>query len=366
MFGVVRPVSLAPLCASPRLRIGLSTALCYCLIPLLMLLALGETPLAAEQFDHFSTGFELDGVHTSVSCADCHVGGVFVGTDPICASCHSRSATVNATAKPVEHIATNGDCSNCHTTSGFQAIAFVDHVSIAGSCAGCHDGVTATGKTPTHILSSDTCDDCHTTAAWTPALFDHSGVTGNCGSCHDGVSATGKGPAHIATTNVCEDCHNTLVWMPADTVDHTQVLGTCSSCHDGATAPGKNSGHFTTSRDCGDCHESTVWIPHTFIHSTLPYEPLDHRANLQCMACHETNSQVVTWTQPAYQPDCAGCHAVSFKSGSHRKHENPDVNYTASELRDCSGACHMYTDSSLTTIKESRPGPEHRISDGNF
>ena len=40
--------------------------------------------------------------------------------------------------------------------------------------------------------------------------------------------------------------------------------------------------------------------------------------------------------------------------------------YTVSELRDCTGSCHVYTDSSMTTIKENRPGPEHRISAGDF
>ena len=43
-----------------------------------------------------------------------------------------------------------------------------------------------------------------------------------------------------------------------------------------------------------------------------------------------------------------------------------DVRYTVGELRDCTGACHVYTDSTMTTIKENRPGPEHRISAGEF
>jgi len=64
----------------------------------------------------------------------------------------------------------------------------------------------------------------------------------------------------------------------------------------------------------------------------------------------------------AYQPACAGCHAGDFKPGAHKKYENPDTPYTVSELRDCTGACHVYTDSSLTTIKDSRPGPEHRVN----
>ena len=40
-----------------------------------------------------------------------------------------------------------------------------------------------------------------------------------------------------------------------------------------------------------------------------------------------------------------------------------NVKYTVSELRNCSGACHTYTDSTLTKILKSRAGPEHRITD---
>jgi hypothetical protein len=108
------------------------------------------------------------------------------------------------------------------------------------------------------------------------------------------------------------------------------------------------------------------WIPDIFAHRGLAYEPLDHRGNLPCTACHLANSEPVTYTAPAYQPDCAGCHANDYKEGPHKKHENPDVTYNVSELRDCTGACHVYTDATLTTIQKNRPGPQHRVSDGGF
>ena len=191
-------------------------------------------------------------------------------------------------------------------------------------------------------------------------------ITGNCVSCHDGTQATGKHPAHISSTNACEDCHSTTTWVPVTRVDHTQVLGSCSTCHNGTTATGKNPGHFITSRECDVCHSTTAWLPHTYSHTGLTYEPLDHRAPLLCTACHRGNSEPVNWSFPAYQPDCAGCHANEYESGPHRKHGNPDVSYTVSELRNCSGSCHIYTDSTMTTIGTRRSGPEHRISDGGF
>lgn len=102
------------------------------------------------------------------------------------------------------------------------------------------------------------------------------------------------------------------------------------------------------------------------MHTGLSYEPLDHRVNLLRTASRRSNSETVNRSSPTNQPDCAGCHANDFRPGSHKKHENPDAFYTASELRDCSGVCDMYTDSSMTTISRSRPGPEHRISGSGF
>jgi hypothetical protein len=52
------------------------------------------------------------------------------------------------------------------------------------------------------------------------------------------------------------------------------------------------------------------------------------------VACHAGNGEAVAWGAPAYQPDCTG-------------------------------ACHMYEDSSFTTIKKTRLG-EHRARDGDW
>jgi hypothetical protein len=242
----------------------------------------------------------------------------------------------------------------------------VDHTQTLGSCESCHDGVTATGKHPLHIASSNQCGDCHNTGAWTPAVFDHADVVpGTCATCHDGLTATGKSAGHIATSASCDLCHTTLAWVPAG-FDHSGVVpGTCAACHNGTTATGMPAGHFGTAASCDDCHSTEFWTPDLFTH-TSPFYPGDHAGNLPCTACHTSNTEVVTWTTPAYAPDCAGCHANDFRPGPHKKHENPDVSYSVAELTDCTGACHTYTDSSLTTIKDFRPGPEHRVNSGDW
>jgi hypothetical protein len=43
-----------------------------------------------------------------------------------------------------------------------------------------------------------------------------------------------------------------------------------------------------------------------------------------------------------------------------------ETKYTVAELKNCSGACHVYTDATMTTIARQRPGPEHRVTDGEF
>ena len=361
-------------------------------------------------FSHDQTGFALDSRHATVRCEGCHVQAIFAGTPRRCDQCHSNTGLIRASAASSQHIRVTGDCEYCHQPNSWLSITRVDHFAVLGSCQSCHNGVTATGKNPTHIESGNVCDDCHRTFTWTGAVFDHANVSANCSSCHNGVVASGKNPTHILSTNNCEYCHNRFNWSPVLRVDHAAVLGSCFSCHNGVTTTGKNPGHIPSSNVCDDCHRTVTWTGAVFNHANVsancsschngiqaigkgsqhpasgndcelchstfawlpagfehqsPAFPGEHRRNLDCTDCHVGNTPVVAWSNSAYQPDCAGCHAGDFESGPHKKHENPDVSYSISELRDCSGACHVYTDSSLTTIKEIR-NSEHRVSDGDF
>jgi hypothetical protein len=130
---------------------------------------------------------------------------------------------------------------------------------------------------------------------------------------------------------------------------------------------GTSTGHMTfpvNNFDCSHCHTTTGWSPNTFRHIVGGGYPGDHRVPLTCLSCHTTNTDAATYRSPAYKPDCAGCHSNSYKPGPHTKYG--DVKYTVSELRNCSGACHVYTSSTLTTISRSRPGPQHRVTSTEF
>ena len=93
--------------------------------------------------------------------------------------------------------------------------------------------------------------------------------------------------------------------------------------------------------------------------------PGDHRKVNNCTGCHTTNTEAPTWRSPTYKPFCAGCHAKDYKAGEHKKVDNPKILYTVGELKDCSGACHTYTDNTLSVIKKRRSG-KHLPSKGGW
>jgi len=330
-------------------------------------LALGLPPPSVAQppgdFEHLTTRFPLTGAHVRVPCEGCHLGGVFSGTPIQCGQCHTRGGPRQAEAKSFQHVPSSDQCGDCHVTNAWLPARF-DHAGVTGPCATCHNGGFAMGKSPNHMTSSNDCGTCHRTISWSPASFDHASITANCFSCHNGSTATGKNPGHIPSSNACETCHDTRTWEGAR-FDHSTITGNCASCHDGHIATGISSGHFiVTGIDCVDCHRTSAWLPSTFRH-TSPSYPGDHSRNLVCQDCHLSNTAVVTWSFPSYAPDCAGCHANDFKPDSHKKVDSPQILYTVSELRDCSGACHMYRDSTFTTISRSRTG-EHSVRSGGW
>lgn len=213
----------------------------------------------ASSFDHYTTGYRLDGEHQFASCESCHADGMFVGTPIDCFGCHTESSRVRASTKPPQHVLTSERCESCHRTSGWVPVTRMDHLEAFGTCVSCHDGRRARGKPPNHVPAGDMCDDCHRTTAFAPATFAHTNIVDNCASCHNGAVATGKPPNHIAASTLCEDCHNALSFSPVIRVDHTQVLGTCSSCHNSITAMGQPPQHIPTTAECDTCHNTTAW-----------------------------------------------------------------------------------------------------------
>jgi hypothetical protein len=278
-----------------------------------------------------------------------------------CVSCHTAAS---GSGKPASHIATSNNCRACHTTLAWLPVTSVDHTQVVGSCVSCHNGAVAAGKPASHVATSASCDRCHTTNAWMPARFDHAAVAAHtCTTCHNGARAMGMARAHIPTTQQCDSCHGTLAWTPA-LVDHSSFAGNCARCHNGRAAIGMSPGHLQTRVDCSTCHSYPQWSAVRFHHTSVRY-PGDHAASLACTACHTGNSDQMPWTAAAYAGTCAGCHAAAFKAAAHPKTQKGQL-YSVSELANCSGACHVYSDASLSTIAKNQPGPHHRIVDATF
>ncbi len=278
-----------------------------------------------------------------------------------CVSCHGPTTTIG---KPGTHIATSDACASCHTTLSWLPIARVDHLQVKGSCVSCHNKVIATGKGSTHIASGDGCETCHTTNAWTPARFDHNAVVAHtCNTCHNGLRATGLPSNHVPTSAQCDTCHGTLGWKPAK-LDHRILTAHCVTCHNNTVALGVTAAHMSTQRDCATCHTYPDWTVSHFVHVSASY-PGDHKATLTCVSCHASNTDQIPWLSPGDAGSCAGCHAKDFKPELHAK-TSGGLKYTAGELHNCAGACHVYSDATLGTVVKSLPGPYHRVSDATF
>jgi hypothetical protein len=333
----------------------------------LVLLTWAGTAHAVQRtgFDHLTTGFELQGAHRDLSCEFCHVNGVFKGTPRTCEGCHTIGGRISATPKPPNHIASADNCVLCHARYNFAPIFRMDHTAAKGTCFSCHNNVTARGKNPTHIPSDNGCSACHTTNSFIPAVTDHANLVQKsaCRSCHVGVRATAKSLTHIPTAAECSDCHSTLSWTPAK-VNHSALTTNCQSCHNGAGAIGKVANHLATARDCSTCHKYPNWTPVVFVHTSTTY-PGEHRTSLACNACHAASLDQATYPFAAYAANCAGCHANAYKPDGHEKTLN-GLKYSVSELQNCTGACHVYTDTNLTTIAKARPGGHHKVTDAAF
>lgn len=281
-------------------------------------LVLGAIPASGQDpaFDHLRGGFPLTGAHLRIPCESCHATGAFKGTPK--------------------------DCRTCHGNTGSFAL---------------------TGKPANHIQTSMSCDDCHGTTSWTPARFDHAVLTAGCSTCHNGAIATGKRRSHLPAPDTCDDCHTTATWIPAR-FDHSVVTASCGTCHNDRIATGKPGNHFVTSRDCAECHNTSIWSVSLFQHSSPDY-PSGHRQVAPCAACHVGNTETSAWQTPSFRPDCAGCHATAFRPSPHKKVDAPPLLYSVSELRDCTGFCHLYTDATLTQVLERRSG-QHNAARGGW
>jgi hypothetical protein len=240
----------------------------------------------------------------------------------------------------------------------------MSHAGVINGCATCHNGAAGPGKPPKHVVTNAPCENCHkSTVTFAGARMNHTGIIANCASCHNGGATTGKPTNHIITNAPCETCHKSTVTFAGARVDHALITATCVSCHNGTMNAGKSPGHFLTALPCETCHRTATWTLVSYRHTSPAY--VNHGTGVACTSCHASKAPTVSWKFPAFRPDCASCHVDKYRPISHPKFERPvKVYYTIAELRDCTGACHIFADNTQKTIVTRRSGVHQAIGAG--
>jgi len=287
---------------------------------------------SASPYDITNTDWALDaaivGDAISISCGECHSGGVTLSTE--------SGAHVAHTASRNDLTADSGaDCAVCHGAAaagytsnigddvdhGDDTVTFSVTYSQAGtrgdttgtcSDAGCHYSRT----TPVWNTTGTTCTTCH-----------YDGVTddGSVGNAWPATDKTGaaRGDAHethidntsyvtTGTTN-CTDCHADNTGTHSDRFDDTLEpfslsaevttydpgTGTCTNtCHDGSVADFTDAVPTVT---CTDCHAGTYIgggsnMPDTGLHvENLTYPDVEAHDytfgdsdQYSCTDCHDS------------------------------------------------------------------------------
>ena len=271
------------------------------------------------KFDHSATGFPLTGMHATLDCVACHVGGKYQGTPAACVGCHlpdyQKAANPNHLSLGISQT-----CQMCHSTSAWQPANF-NHDSVgfpltgghaklqceqchsngnfnltSTACVGCHLKDYQGTTNPNHMATGipQQCQICHTTVGWSPATYDHA---------KSGWPLTG---AHAQVQ--CSQCHVNGNYNITNTA--------CASCHlkdyQGTTNPNHASAGFP--QQCEVCHNTSNWNNATFNHAATGWPLTGAHANVQCSQCHINGNYNLT------SGTCVNCHLKDFQGTTNPNH----------------------------------------------
>ncbi len=178
------------------------------------------------------TGFQLNGMHRTAGCNECHTNNVYEGTPNECVACHLDD--YNRTTDPNhKQVGYSTDCEKCHGRDAlsWEGTSF-DHNNF-WPLSGAHRGLS--------------CNRCHQNG------FD---IPSECVSCHLDDYNNTRDPNHrqVGFHTDCQVCHPPEIpfWsnaifdhrFPIFSGNHSRVA--CSDCHTTA-----NYYEFS----CIDCHE---------------------------------------------------------------------------------------------------------------
>ena len=325
------------------------------------------------KFDHLKyTGFALTGMHATLECTACHIGGKFKGTPANCVGCHLPD--FRRTTNP-NHVTLNlpQTCQTCHTTSAWQPATF-DH-SLVGfpltgahatlqcsqchingnfnltstDCASCHMKDYNGTNNPNHKTAGipTTCATCHNTNSWANASFNHANT---------GFPLTG---AHATTA--CSQCHVNSNYHITDT--------SCVSCHlkdyQGTTDP--NHVQAGIPQTCQVCHSTVNWGNASFNHASTGFALTGAHTTLPCAQCHVNGNYKLTsgacstchmkdynnttdpnHAQAGFPTTCDTCHSTSSWSDAQFNHNSTGFPLTGAHTTLQCSQCHINGNYKLT------------------
>lgn len=273
-------------------------------------------------FNHYSTGYELEGAHVEQECISCHnetfivdanvrdKDFTYLGLSTECLSCHDDYHQGS--------LSTN--CSSCHTFDAFQSAPLFDHDAtdflLKGKhqqvdCILCHELVTNdSGKQIQNFsnIEFSNCTNCHEDV--------HNNRFGqNCTQCHGEDSfKVFKGQNrfnHNITdfslkgkhkTVSCMECHvdGTDNNFPFHEFSGVSDLG-CIACHDDV-----HEGRF--GQNCVECHNENSFKVGSqeieFDHNLTNFPLEGKHINVNCTSCHPNNL-----IDPVAHTKCINCHS---------------------------------------------------------
>jgi hypothetical protein len=301
------------------------------------------------RFDHARFGhFALTGMHATLACQSCHVGGRFAGTPADCFSCHVKDFTG---AQDPNHVQAGfpHDCAICHSTASWANATFNHsttsfpltgaHVNVQcaqchvmgnfattpAQCAGCHMADFDKTTNPNHRTGNipTTCETCHNTASWQNATFNHN------------LSRFPLTGAHA--TVQCAQCHVNGQFQGIPTQ--------CVGCHLADFQKTTNPNHVAAAfpQDCTLCHTTVTWTGATFDHSKTQFPLTGAHKTVACAQCHVGGKFAGTPTQ------CVSCHLADFQKVTNPNH------VSAGFPQDCT-MCHNTATWSGSTFNHAATG----------
>jgi hypothetical protein len=283
--------------------------------------------------------------HPGVGCRDCHIDGLYRGTEKACTACH-----------PDEHKGQLSDnCLECHQGTSFLLPKFDHNVKTAFklskphsqlACETCHPDklykknatlCSSCHANPHKEETSDDCLACHSQDAFTRVTFKHKENTFHlasahnqldCNSCHSANTYQETAKTCIschddehkeAMTETCEACHTVQGFKPSQfkhEKPHAELTGahlqqSCRACHDQTSVhtgteecsvchTSEHKGELN--QPCSECHTTRAFKPATFKHKPESFQAQGKHQKTECVKCH------LTGQFEKLNSSCASCH----------------------------------------------------------